>query len=213
MPMAPQVIFPPAYRRPYPRLRRRTRSLMSAFGLVPMSSTFGRGPCPEILQWIPPGCTAQVITDPVTGCPTRIPICPSAGASPLPAPPRVLSNPPPDTSGTPVPSGFPTNQIFVNTDGSQWVYSASMAKWINVGTPYNVGAPVAAAPAPAASAPVSVNVAPAAAVAPPVASPYQSIIDFATQDTLITNVPNWLVGIGVFLGYKLLSAKLEGGKR
>lgn len=102
------------------------------------------------------------------------------------------------TAGTPVPSGFPTNQFFVNqSDGSVWEYSGVSGKWVNTGTPYNINAP-AAAPAPTTTTSVSDAGTPTQPVSVSVAAPssestYQTILDWLTQQTLISGVPNWTV--------------------
>lgn len=120
----------------------------------------------------------------------------------------------PFTPGSPVPAGFPTNQLFMAPDGSQWAYSVARGQWINVGTPYDLSVasnPPAAStspPPPVTSAPVSVTVAPPAAGP----SPYQSILDFATQSSLISGVPNWLVALGAGLAWKWASSSM-GSKR
>jgi hypothetical protein len=73
-----------------------------------------------------------------------------------PIPPQF--NPPPttggsaSTAGTPVPAGFSQNQIFVASNGLQWIYSAPQGKWISVGTPYNVNAPGTPASTPTSTA-------------------------------------------------------------
>jgi hypothetical protein len=119
-------------------------------------------------------------------------------------------------AGTPVPAGYPTNQLFVNSDGSFWEYGPN--GWVYVGTPYNTGAtatPPAPAPSPSggstappagttAPGPVSVSVAPAAS------SGYQAILDWLQQDSLassigFTGIPNWIVGGGAFFAYKLFT--------
>lgn len=116
------------------------------------------------------------------------------------------------TTGTPVPAGFPVNQFFVAPDGSVWEYSAASKTWLNTGTPYNVGAPAAPTPTPGSSSastpaqPVSVTVnTPAAS-----SGGYQAILDWLTQQTLISGIPNWVIaGGGVLLAYKMSS----GGKK
>jgi hypothetical protein len=219
--------------------------------MIPLPPQRGGPICPQLMQWIPPGCTAKIVTDP-NGCTRRIPICPPT-PSPLPptrtlppCPPNdpygvnqgcgaglndpcppctpqtvppILNVPPtpaPAPATTPEAAGCLTNQICVLPDGSQWIYSVSQGKWLSMGVPYNVGAPPTVTAAPGittvpAPPPVSVSVTPPPAA--PAASPYQSIIDFATQDSLISGVPNWIVGIGAFLGYKLLSEKFAAGGR
>lgn len=195
--VAPQVMLPDL------STRRRRRLALGRFGLVPgnlqitVPGVRRPFPCPQLVEWIPPGCTAQIVTDPVTGCSRRVPICPTGG-------PQT----PPALGTSPVPANFPTNQLYVAPDGSFWEYSQAQGQWINTGTPYNVGAPIAAAPAPttptSAPAPVTVVSAPAPV---PTSSPYQSVIDFATSSTLISGIPNWLVGVGIYLGGKLLLEK------
>lgn len=210
---APQAMLP----------RARRRLMMGSFGLVPargIVGTPGGGsrflgppvhPCPQIVQYIPPGCVAKVVTDPVTGCSTRVPDCSAIAPVTTPTPQT-----PPAIGGTPVPANYPTNQIFVASDGSFWEYSVTAGTWINVGTPYNVNAPAAPAPvapvtpAPAAAPGVSVSVAPTAAPAP--ASPYQSVIDFATQDSLITGIPNWVTVAVGFVAGKIALEKIGSKK-
>jgi len=106
-------------------------------------------------------------------------------------------------TGTPVPGNFPTNQIFVNTDGSQWIYSTSQTKWISAGTPVNVNAGSSAAssttPAAQTPAPVTAAVDPSqvsAAAAAPATSDYQSVLDWLGQSTLISGIPNWAIALG-----------------
>jgi hypothetical protein len=147
---------------------------------------------------------------------------------PTPQPPAQQQPAPPvapavnTNAGTPVPAGYPTSQMFVNTDGSFWQYSSAQSRWINVGTPYNTGASATpSAPPPSASGastaaptgttappPVNVSVAPAG-------SSYQEILDWLQLDTLSSSIgfagiPNWIVaGGGALLLYKVSS----GGKR
>jgi hypothetical protein len=144
--------------------------------------------------------------------PIRSPFAPLM--TPLPpgaVAPTVVAN-----SGTPVPAGFPTNQIFIAPDGSQWIYSVPQGKWIYTGTPYNVGVTptVPVTPAPSASTagttPVSVSVTPTTTAAP-VTSPYQSILDFLTASSLIPGAPNWAVGLGALVAYKIFESKFSSG--
>jgi hypothetical protein len=64
---------------------------------------------------------------PVANCPPNALCLPPGGPAP--------------NAGTPVPAGYSTNAPFINSDGSQWIYSASQGRWINTGTPYNLSAP------------------------------------------------------------------------
>lgn len=144
----------------------------------------------------PPSSVGPIVTGPYT-------YTPPGTAAPTPTPPS--------TGGTPVPAGYPPNQFFVAPDGSVWEYSTSSNSWFNTGTPYNTGAASSAPPAANAGVsappqPVSVTVAPAAAE-----SGYQSILDWLTQETLITSVPNWIVASGV--GLLIWKATNSGGKR
>jgi len=178
----------------------------------------------------------------------------------VPAQPAPSTPAPAPNTGTPVPAGFATNQIFVNTDGSQWMYSASQGNWINVGTPYNVNAPSSTATTPVSAAPAVttvaapnvagtpvpanfptnqiyvnsdgsqwvfnaasnswVNMAAAAttssaafspstgapinvSVATPTTGPYDSLIAFATDQSLLPGVPNWLIAVGAVIAVKM----------
>lgn len=150
---------------------------------------------------------------------TRVP--PILPARP-PTPPPVIAPPVSANAGSPVPAGYPTSQIFVNTDGSFWQYSSTLAKWMNVGTPYNTGAS-ATPPAPPPSSSGASSAAPTGTTAPapvnvsiaPAANSYQEIFDWLQEDTLSSSIgfagiPNWIVaGGGALLLYKVTS----GGKR
>jgi hypothetical protein len=93
------------------------------------------------------GCGPAPITGPF-GLPGPGPAQPSA---PTYAPGSTGGSTATQTAGTPVPPGFSQNEIFVASDGSQWIFSSSQGKWISVGTPYNPNAPGAPAPAAAAA--------------------------------------------------------------
>jgi hypothetical protein len=204
--IAPQVSFPTTYRRSV--RRRQTNALMGSFGLVPTMGiaidqfTTWRGYRPTI------------------GRRTVTPMQPIRSTATLPAAPTSTGTPPvAANTGTPVPAGFATNQIFVAPDGSQWIYSASQSRWISMGTPFNVGVTptVPVTPGPSVSTapttPVSVSVTPTTTTAP-AASPYQSILDFATASSMIPGAPNWAVGLVAFLAFKLIEGKIsKGGRR
>lgn len=135
----------------------------------------------------------------------------------LPSTPTIPATTP-STAGTPVPAGFPVNQFFVAPDGSVWEYSPSSNSWFNTGTPYNTGGssgggatsptPIATNGSGTSAQPVSVTVTTPGAAAE---SGYQSILDWLTQETLITSVPNWIVAGGV--GLLIWKATQSGGKR
>jgi|SRR5712664_3444458 len=173
------------------------------------------------IVYLPPAPQPVRTFPPVYGTGPRIPpILPA----PRPTPPPVTA-PPVNTGagGTPVPAGYPTSQIFVNTDGSFWQYSSAQARWMNVGTPYNTGAS-ATPPAPPPSSSGASTAAPTGTTAPPpvsislapAASGYQDIFNWLQEDTLLSSlgfagIPNWIVaGGGALLLYKVTSG---GGKR
>lgn len=194
--------------------------------------TVTRAPIPSVNQPVvnTPAAAPKPIADnpvqtirpvgPIYGPVLRVPpILPAPRPAPAPVTaPSVSAN-----AGTPVPSGYPTNQIFVNTDGSFWQYSSAQAHWVNVGTPYNTGAS-ATPPAPPPSSSGASTAAPTGTTAPapvsisvaPAASSYQEIFDWLQEDTLLSSIgfagiPNWLVaGGGALLLYKVSSG---GGKR
>jgi len=128
---------------------------------------------------------------------------------PTPSPPPVPAAAAP-TAGTPVPPGYPTNQFFVAPDGSVWEYSQTAGNWFNTGTPYSTGATPSNPSTPtagintasAAPSPVNLTVTPA-----PISSGYQAILDWLTQTTLVSPVPNWIVAAGVgFVGWKMFGS-------
>jgi hypothetical protein len=139
--------------------------------------------------------------------------------NPPPAPPHWIGpaqTPPPvanPNAGTPVPAGYPTDQLFVNSDGSFWEHGPN--GWVNVGTPYSTGAASATPPA-APPAPSGAPSTPAPGAAPPVnvsiaAAPsmYQTFLDWIQKDTLLAslgfaNIPNWIPAAGfALLGWKV----------
>lgn len=193
-------------------------------------------------------------------------------AAPVAAPTSGTAAPSPSANaGTPVPGGYPTDQIFMAPDGSQWVYSTAQGVWMDVGTPYNLsvaspppnastsmpstptvgatytdssgniwtfngsqwnitGNTLSAALTSTASAAAAVPTSPTigqtytdasgniytwngtawgltTAAGTSSGSDYTSILDFLTEDNLITGVPNWIVGAGLVAGYLLLSRK------
>jgi hypothetical protein len=43
-------------------------------------------------------------------------------------------------AASPVPSGYPTDQIYVSPSGAFYEYNSTSGQWVDVGTPYNTGA-------------------------------------------------------------------------
>ena len=135
----------------------------------------------------------------------------------------------PSVAGTPVPPGFPHNNVYVDSSGNQWMYNATTGLWQNATaaatsaattaeqaqaaqiaaatatspqgapTPILVSSPTVSPslPLPSSSygapAPVSVS------VSSPTPSTYGDILNFLTESTLISPLPNWVVGAGVVL--------------
>jgi|HubBroStandDraft_6_1064221.scaffolds.fasta_scaffold17089_8 hypothetical protein len=207
-------------------------------GVVPMIASGAAGS--DILRagrftWGPP---------PRTG-PGPMPIGPASGGPVFPGPAQVWTPPPPvalpsppvpvgpvvvgpiaytppaANAGTPVPAGYPTSQMFIDSNGGFWQYSSSQSQWINVGTPYNTGAasvPPAAPTGSTPSAPTSLTTpttAPAPVSTVTVSTPstsYQEILDWLQSDTLgstigFNSIPNWIVVAAA----GLLAAKVSGG--
>lgn len=103
-------------------------------------------------------------------------------------------------SQSPVPAGYPTSAAYTDSTGNVWTWNGST--WIISGSVYSGGQLTSTA---GVTPPVSVNVSPSAAV-----DSYQTILDWLTQQTLITGVPNWLIAAGVgIVGYKVLG---KGGR-
>jgi hypothetical protein len=148
---------------------------------------------------------------------TPMPLLPEPG-SPNPPVPTVYSGSPAiAVVGTPVPAGFPVNQLFMAPDGSQWAYSTTQARWMNVGVPFNLNPPSAPAPAstsiptssgPPGVTPASVTVAPAAA-----SSPYSAVLNWLTQNSLVSALPNWgtlAIGYGLLEVFRGMSKAKAG---
>lgn len=156
----------------------------------------------------PAGC--RYVADATNPCGVKLFCPPQVTAEPTPP---ALTPRPSATAGTPVPAGFSTNQIFVASNGEQWIYSATQGKWISVGIPYSTGAPgatVSTLPAQAtvpAAAPT-----PALVTTAPAESSYQQVLDWLKEETLISGVPNWLIAVGA--GVLLFRAgRSNGGRR
>lgn len=167
---------------------------------------------------VPPPSPSPAPLAPVQPIPPILPVGPvSAGtftytppASAPPAAPQSTAN---ANAGTPVPAGFPTNQIFVASDGSFWEYSGT--QWVNVGTPYNTGAsagvpPVTQGTTPSAPTSLSTPTTGGSPVSVSIAAPssgYQEILDWLQEDTLGAtigfSIPNWIVvGAAAALAWK-----------
>jgi hypothetical protein len=47
----------------------------------------------------------------------------------------------PAIPGSPVPVGYPTNEIFVDSSGNQWQFNAATGQWVNIGNPTYANGP------------------------------------------------------------------------
>lgn len=103
-------------------------------------------------------------------------------------------------AGTPVPAGYPTNQIYTDTAGNQWQYNSAMGTWTITGSLAMTLATSTSGLSPSGS-PVSI-------VTSPAPSSVQPILDWLSQNTLISAVPNWVPAVGVgLLAFKFMGKK------
>lgn len=138
-------------------------------------------------------------------------------------PPVAMVPPPAATTGTPVPAGYSQNSVFIANDGSQWEYSGAQGKWINVGTPYNLGPGAAISPAatptpaaPAGAFPADGSAAPTSSTTiTNAASPnvFQTFLDWLSAPPLIAPIPNWGLALGVGLAAWKFMQPSTGGRR
>jgi hypothetical protein len=216
-----------------------SRRSLGRMGIMPIR------PMPPVYVWeppikYPPPVSPQVLVTSAPDLPVmpgpmpRIPgPYPDFPGSVYPIVHPITTGPLPPTPGpsgaaSPVPAGYPTNQIFVAPNGSFWEYSSSQNQWVNVGTPYNTGAvgipPAVPSGSTPSGAPTSAG-APTVAPAPvttvsiaPASSTYADILNWLEQDTLGAtigfSIPNWiLVGGAAALAWKFYgsSGKKRGG--
>lgn len=104
--------------------------------------------------------------------------------------------------GTSIPISTPTNELYTDTYGNQWAFSNG--NWQLVASPSSTTAALAPSGAPASSA-----IYPGAPAAAP-ESGTQSLLDWFSQSTLVSGVPNWVLAAGA----GIVALKLtKGGKR
>ena len=90
---------------------------------------------------------------------------------------------------SPVPAGYPTNLLYTYSDGSMWQYNAALGGWQEIQGPSSTTTQLSTTGAPAGTT-----------VLPAVAnSGYQSILDWLSNSTLISGVPNWIIAAGASL--------------
>lgn len=134
---------------------------------------------------------------------------------PMPPPPPGV-NP-----GTPVPAGYSRNAPFINSDGSQWEYSAAQGRWINVGTPFNLSSsapsvssqstPTPQVQVPPSLPPSAVLVTSGGGTASPATSPSGSTVNVTGAPSLTDQVAQWLSGTTPVFSYNVPNALLAGG--
>lgn len=87
---------------------------------------------------------------------------------------------------TPVPAGYPLTQPYFAADGSVWNWNPTTQNWVETQLPGSAAAALLTQQSGGAAAP-SVNV----SNAPAAPSSYQSILDWLSEETLISGFPNW----------------------
>jgi hypothetical protein len=123
--------------------------------------------------------------------------------------------------GTPVPPGYSQNAPFINSDGSQWEYSAAQGRWVNVGTPYNLSSsapsvssqstPTPQVQVPPSLAPSAVLVTSGGGTASPATAPVGSTVNVTGAPSLTDQVAQWLSGSTPVFSYNVPNALLAGG--
>lgn len=134
-------------------------------------------------------------------------------------------------AGTPVPLGYPITQIFVDPSGNQWMFNATAGVWQNatqaasqaaIASEQAQAAQIAAATATSPGGPESPTLVTSPVISPslpnqPSLSPvnvsvtsagsgYSDVLNWLTESTLISVVPNWVV----VAGGALVAFKLSG---
>lgn len=176
-------------------LRRRGPSPVAPLP-VPPAERITAQPPPAVASAGPPSGYCVFTSSPETGSITSVEACSAApGGTPIATPtvtPSVAS---------PVPSTQPTNQPYTDSVGNIWTYGAS--GWQVTG---NVSSALTSGGGGSAAA------APSVTVSQPTVSPYQSVLDWLSQETLVTGVPNWGIVAAAAVGLVLLKNR-NGGRR
>lgn len=105
----------------------------------------------------------------------------------------------PATATSPVPAGYPTSSAYTDANGNIWTWNGS--QWAISGSVQTGGAITPTTP------PVSVTVTPTSTD-----TGYQAVLDWLTQQTLISSLPNWLVLAGGALAYKMFFPSSSSGR-
>jgi len=181
----------------------------------------------------PPAAAAPTPAAPTpVGAPVGpAPIVPPATPALPPTSAGTIPTPTSTVAGTPVPVGFPITQIFVDPVGHQWMYQQATGQWIDatraaqqaaITSEQQQAAQIAAATATSPGGPESPTLVTSPTVSPylpnqPSLSPvnvsvtsagsgYSDILNWLTESTLISPIPNWVL----LAGGGLLVLKLSG---
>jgi hypothetical protein len=113
-------------------------------------------------------------------------------------------------AGTPVPVGTSTTQIFTDAYGDTWQYSPSYGVWVETysATATSTALTTASSAVPAGTSTAApytdasgntwtYNATIGQWVMTAAASGYSSILNWLTQQTLISGIPNWIIAAGV----------------
>lgn len=185
---------------------------------------------------IPPVLRAKWLQACITAYQQQRPAAPPAPGpapivAPIVAPPGTPAPYAGTYAGTPVPVGFSTSQIYVDLQGNQWMFDPASGTWKNATAAANAAA-ITSEQAQAAQIAAATATSPAGGPAPilvtsPTLSPYlpqqgapgvsvsvspsggySDILNWLSESTLISPIPNWIL----LAGGGLLAMKLSGKK-
>jgi hypothetical protein len=187
-----------------------------------------RLPMPPPMPVIGPPSVRPIITGPYTNLPASTTTNPSTAGTPVPvgfptnqfyvAPdgsvweystssnswfntgtPYQAPGSTPVPAASPVPAGWPTTSAYTDSIGNIWTWNGTA--WVVSGSVNSGGLMTSSSPA----APVSVTVAPTSTD-----TGYQAVLDWLSEQTLFTGLPNWMVLAGGALAYKMFFASGKG---
>lgn len=191
----PQAIFQAFFGKTFPLPPSQRRYPLPPLPVPPrIVNPFPAAPPKSVLPpATPPSGYCVFTSSPQTGSVTSVAACSAGpGGTPLATPAATPS------VNSPVPVTQPTNQPYTDSMGNIWTYG--VGGWQitgNVSSALTSAGGGSVAPAPAASAPLA-------------SSPYQSVLDWLSQETLITGFPNWGVALAAVGGIILLKNRSEG---
>lgn len=164
---------------------------------------------PSIPTPAPPSGYCVVTSSPETGGITSVVPCASGqGGTPIPgsgAPPVSYAPTPTPSVTSPVPSTQPLNQPYTDSYGNVWTYGPSGWQITgNVASALPVSSPAGAVGAPSyTGGTTTVNT----------GSGYQSVLDWLSEQTLISGIPNWGVAGAAAALLLVLKNRGQGGRR